>query len=716
MAAPTGTKWGSTVGDYGRIGINVSVSDTATTRTATIQVWFWSKYSVSDSSNSIYFDISTSSGGSATTSVGSKSISTTVASGDGWSTSNQVKLYETTKTYTRGSANANKYIYAKLSNVDRVGGEMSVSTYFTVFKKDSYNISYDANGGSGAPSSQTALYGSTLKLSTVQPTREGFTFLGWATSSQATAATHSPGGSYTFTDATTLYAVWERISYVVSYNANGGSGAPSNQTKYHGQALTLSSGKPTRSGYTFLGWSKSSAAQSAEYSSGQSYTGNAALTLYAVWQKTYKKPSIYNVRTARCMSISDGSGKLIFTENESGDTVVLYFDWITQETLTLLAVDVTYKDESGKTYSLSLAPSANGTTSGSVEQMIFSTMIMGDFYPGLTITATITVSDAGGSTSVTETYSIGAFGVDFHAGEVECDGVAFGKSATLGKAESLGGVGVADFGFDAKFNEPVYGKALGMDRLPAIPENADFNDYIEPGCYAVYSNAIAGTVANIPIDRAGRLEVWSATGEGVRIAQWSYLRQRYIPYNRGNAVWEREVTRGENNVWNYYEWWRSSLTPAASEKVYSKAVITAAMSSDVTLGKLNTYTQVPLPDAAVATSARLYIDANSIKIGADISYVKVSGQLSLLCKSVTGKRHARIQKVSGSTTTSYAWDCITAVTASDTDVILNFSPVIIPVKEGDVLKVVYYTPDVNDVCYGGNATNGRKTYLTVEEI
>ena len=43
-------------------------------------------------------------------------------------------------------------------------------------------------------------------------------------------------------------------SYSVKYNANGGSGAPSSQTKWHGTALTLSSTKPTRTGYTFKGW------------------------------------------------------------------------------------------------------------------------------------------------------------------------------------------------------------------------------------------------------------------------------------------------------------------------------------------------------------------------------------------------------------------------------------------------------------------------------
>lgn len=699
MAAPSGTKWGSTVGDYGRIGISISVSDTPTTRTATLQVWFWSKYSVSDSSNTLYFDVTTSSGESATTSVGSKSISTTVASGEGWSTSNQVKIYETTKSYTRGSSNANKYIYAKLANVDRVGGTMTVSTYFTVFARDKYTISYDANGGSGAPSSQTAQNGSSLRLSSTIPTREGFTFLGWATSSQATTATHSPGGSYTFTAATTLYAVWERISYVITYNANGGSGAPSNQTKYHGLSLTLSSGKPTRSGYTFLGWAKSSAAQSAEYASGQSYTGNAALTLYAVWAKNYLKPSIYNLTATRC----NENG----TPDDAGEYAKFNCLWSTQGEVTSISFEVVSSTKWNSSNGIIVASGTHGEI-----QRFF--LYPDNFDYNASYDITVTVSDAGGSASAKTTLTLTTFAIDLHPGETGCDGVAFGKSASLGAGDSLGGAGVAEFGFEAKFNEPVYGKALGMDRLPAIPSNADFNDYIEPGCYAVYGNAVAETISNIPVERAGRLEVWSATGEGVRLEQWSYLRQRYIPYNRSNAVWEREVTRGENNVWNYYEWWRSSLTPAASEKVYSKAAITVSMSANVTLGAVNTYTQVPLPNVAVATSERLYVDGNSVKIGADISYVKVSGQILIKCGSTAGNRHARIQKVSGSTTTSHAWDCITADAGSNT--LFGFTPVIIPVKEGDIIKIVYYTGDKDDQNVAGSAANGWQSYITVEEI
>lgn len=73
-------------------------------------------------------------------------------------------------------------------------------------------------------------------------------------------------------------------SYSVSYSANGGTGAPGAQTKWHGEALTLSSAAPTRAGYTFQGWATSSNAASAAYAAGGSYTANSAATLYAVWK------------------------------------------------------------------------------------------------------------------------------------------------------------------------------------------------------------------------------------------------------------------------------------------------------------------------------------------------------------------------------------------------------------------------------------------------
>jgi hypothetical protein len=326
-------------------------------------------------------------------------------------------------------------------------------------------------------------------------------------------------------------------------------------------------------------------------------------------------------------------------------------------------------------------------------------------------TIQVTVTDPGDSTEDTRTLNSQAFTIH---GKNGGDGIAFGKMAELGAAVSLGGSGVADFAFDAKFNQPVYGKALGMDRLPAIPSNSDLNDYMEPGCYAVYSNAIAASCANIPVDRAGRLEVWSATGEGVRLEQWSYLRQRFIPYNSGNAVWERELTRGEDNVWNYYEWWKSSLTPEASEKVYSKAAMTVALSANTVLGAVNTYTKIPFNKAVLSTTDRLTLSSNAIRIGSNIQHVKVSGQTLVSPGNTAGLRHIRIQKVSGGTTSSVAWVTV-YVTASQHEM-FPVTPVIVSVKEGDLLQVVFYTGNASDSISSGSTANGWQTYLTVEEL
>ena len=61
MAAPSGIVWGNEcVGDTntaGKIGIYTSVAKTnATTATVTIEVWYWSKWAISDSTNSYYFN------------------------------------------------------------------------------------------------------------------------------------------------------------------------------------------------------------------------------------------------------------------------------------------------------------------------------------------------------------------------------------------------------------------------------------------------------------------------------------------------------------------------------------------------------------------------------------------------------------------------------------------------------------------------------------
>lgn len=181
---------------------------------------------------------------------------------------------------------------------DVYGGTKTASGSIAIDAKTSYTVSFNANGGSGAPSSQTKWHGTNLTLSSTKPTRSGYTFQGWGTSSSDTSVDYNAGGTYTANASDTLYAIWKK-TITLTYNANGGTGAPSSQsaTIYNATTnykFTLSSTKPTKTGYTFLGWSTSNTATSSSYASGGSITLSTSDTLYAVWSENKLTVNYYS--------------------------------------------------------------------------------------------------------------------------------------------------------------------------------------------------------------------------------------------------------------------------------------------------------------------------------------------------------------------------------------------------------------------------------------
>ena len=70
-------------------------------------------------------------------------------------------------------------------------------------------------------------------------------------------------------------------TYSVTFNANGGSGAPATQTKTYNTNLTISGTIPTRAAFAFKGWSGS---DGATYQAGSTFKGNYGLALTAIWQ------------------------------------------------------------------------------------------------------------------------------------------------------------------------------------------------------------------------------------------------------------------------------------------------------------------------------------------------------------------------------------------------------------------------------------------------
>ena len=117
--------------------------------------------------------------------------------------SNGGTTYQTSNTFKVSKAGTYT-IYMKA--IDKAGNQTVVNKQVTV---SSYTVTYNANGGSGAPAAQTAISGINLTLSSTVPTKSGYTFLGWSTSNTATTATYAKGATYTANVSATLYAVWK---------------------------------------------------------------------------------------------------------------------------------------------------------------------------------------------------------------------------------------------------------------------------------------------------------------------------------------------------------------------------------------------------------------------------------------------------------------------------------------------------------------------------
>lgn len=174
-------------------------------------------------------------------------------------------------------------------------------TIYAVWRQNTVTrtLSFDAGGGSGAPGAQSCVARGTatscsVTISSTRPTRSGYDFLGWASAAGAVAAEYDGGDKLTLDGDKILHAVWKKIqtttTLTLTYHANGGSGAPNAQTcstLTSSCAVTISSTKPTRTNYTFVGWATTASATTASYNPGGSITLSKNTTIYAVWKNNY---------------------------------------------------------------------------------------------------------------------------------------------------------------------------------------------------------------------------------------------------------------------------------------------------------------------------------------------------------------------------------------------------------------------------------------------
>ena len=242
---------------------------------------------------------------------------------------------------------------------------LATSTVHVTVTAPTYTVSYNANGGSNPPSSQTKHYNSTLTLSTAKPTRSGYTFMGWATSSTATSATYQPGASFTANSNTTLYAVWKANTYTVTFNANGGSCSTASKTAtYNSTYGTLPT--PTRAGYTFDGW-YTSASGGTKITSTSKFTVTANQTLYAHWAGntctvTFKD---WNGTTLKTQTVNYGSAATAPASPTRAGYTFTGWDKSFSNVTANITVTALYTQNNSqyKTYTVTLSDNGDGTAS-----------------------------------------------------------------------------------------------------------------------------------------------------------------------------------------------------------------------------------------------------------------------------------------------------------------------------------------------------------------
>ncbi len=184
------------------------------------------------------------------------------------------------------------HVTSSVTNVDGMTSRVNIGSYTEAIRIAEYDFTYggwiDGANATGDQSGTANNYGSS-----------------WAVAAQVGGSRNITKGYSArsvevwswcrYSNGTTAVAkVYETIpardKHTVKYNAAGGSGAPSSQTKWYGDVLTLSSTKPTRANYRFDGWKDSNTGE--VRAAGSKYGLDKDVTLTAVWTLLYKAPTV----------------------------------------------------------------------------------------------------------------------------------------------------------------------------------------------------------------------------------------------------------------------------------------------------------------------------------------------------------------------------------------------------------------------------------------
>jgi len=163
-----------------------------------------------------------------------------------------------------------------------------------------YAVTFDSKSGT------TVTSGSFLTASTVSeptaPTRTGYSFAGWSATDGGSALVfpYAPG----VTTAITLYARWDALDNAVTFDSKGGSDVTASVFSSGGTVTEPFA--PTRSGYTFAGWSTTDGGSVVTFPYAPGVVTD--ITLYAKWTVVSQNNSGGNGNSGNNNSGGNSSG------------------------------------------------------------------------------------------------------------------------------------------------------------------------------------------------------------------------------------------------------------------------------------------------------------------------------------------------------------------------------------------------------------------------
>ena len=217
-----------------------------------------------------------------------------------WGTKPSVTIPSVSKTGYTCSWNTSKDGKGTTYNGGDVTDKLNTQTLYARCSANTYTIEYKANGGSGTMNSTNAIFDQVVTISKNTFTKEGYTFVGWTTKSDGTDDKYGwtnwsgtwkyVNGQYgILSNKLVLYAMWTPITYSITYNLNGGTLSKANPTSYNITTDTFTLKNPSKTGYTFAGWTGSN---------GTTAQTSVSIALGSTGNKTYTANYTPNTNTA----------------------------------------------------------------------------------------------------------------------------------------------------------------------------------------------------------------------------------------------------------------------------------------------------------------------------------------------------------------------------------------------------------------------------------